>query len=60
MRRIRRRVLHLLGRWERTIAWSMLGLSLIAFVSIALSIWKVDSPVTAALVALTLIWDGFS
>ena len=52
-------VLRLFRRIERPVAWTILVLSLVAFVAIVSSIWVVDDPVTAALGALILIYDGF-
>lgn len=58
LRRIRRRILKAFGRAQRPLAWTLLVLSLAAFVGIVSTLWKVDDPVGAALTAAVLLWQG--
>lgn len=57
---MRKRILGLFNRFERSIAWAVFTLSLLAFVSIAAGIWKVENKLETALIAFTILWQGFT
>jgi Na+/H+ antiporter NhaD/arsenite permease-like protein len=59
MRNVRRRVVRAMRRYSVPFAWTIFLLSIVAFITIVSSIWKVDDPVTAGLGALLLVWAGY-
>ncbi len=53
------KIVKLFRRYQRPVAWTIFGLSIVAFFTIMSGIWTVDDPVTAGLGALLLVWEGY-
>ncbi len=54
------KIVKLFRRYQRPVAWTIFGLSIVAFFTIMSGIWAVHDPVTAGLGALLLVWEGYS
>lgn len=55
-----RRFLKAFGRAQRPVAWTIMVLSLLVFVSIVSTLWKVPDKPSALLGAFLLLWEGWS
>lgn len=56
---MRRRILRAFGRAQRPVAWGLLALGGFVAAGTLAQIWKTPDPLSAVLLALSLIWQGW-